>query len=135
MSASEGAARSFQSGMALVSKSTAISIEHEKAAERQSVFRSGGVWRSTQAGQSRFRRTVLRPVEDRPIQEEVSMKAAISAVLAGVGLMGLVALAPVSAYAMPVATSGVHAEAQGLADGLTQVRWHGHHNWHHSQVM
>ena len=63
------------------------------------------------------------------------MKAAISAVLAGVGLMGLVALAPVSASAMPVATSGVPAEAQGLADGLTQVRWHVHHNWHHRHVV
>ena len=62
------------------------------------------------------------------------MKAAISALIAGVGLMGLVALAPTSASAMPVATSGVHAEA----DSLTQVRWHGHrhrhvmrhHGWH-----
>ncbi len=57
------------------------------------------------------------------------MKAAVSAVLAGVGLMGLVALAPTSASALPVATTGVQAQSEAM----TQVRWHRH--WHHRRVF
>jgi hypothetical protein len=54
------------------------------------------------------------------------MKLLFSAALAGAAMTGLLALAPTTASAMPVATAGVH---QSAAD-VTEVRWHGQRRWH-----